>query len=100
LPTNWRQLYEETSSREGGGAQSDERASLEAAVEKVVGAVCEVSNILGAGFLEKIYERALMEELTIRGARIRAEVPYHVACKGKPYPGRIRPIWRSKIAYW
>ena len=60
----------ETSSGErsdGSGTQSDERASLEALVEKVVGAAYEVSNVLGAGFLEKIYEWALMEELTIRG---------------------------------
>jgi GxxExxY protein len=76
----------ETSSGErgdGGGTQSDERALLEALVEKVVGAAYEVSNVLGAGFLEKIYERALMEELTIRGVRVRAQAPYSVAYKGK-----------------
>jgi GxxExxY protein len=76
----------ETSSGErgdGGGTQSDERALLEALVEKVVGAAYEVSNVLGAGFLEKIYERALMEELTIRGVRVRAQTPYPVAYKGK-----------------
>jgi len=76
----------ETSSRErgdGSEAQSDERASLEALVEKVVGAAYEVGNVLGAGFLEKIYERALMEELHIRGVRARAQAPYPVAYKGK-----------------
>jgi len=76
----------ETSSRErgdGGGTQSDERASLEALVEKVVGAAYEVSNVLGAGFLEKIYERALMEELTLRGVRVKAQAPYPVTYKGK-----------------
>jgi hypothetical protein len=31
--------------------------------EKVLGAVFEVSNTLGAGFLEKVYERALLIEL-------------------------------------
>jgi GxxExxY protein len=76
----------ETSSRErgdGGGAQSDERASLEALVEKVVGAAYEVSNVLGAGFLEKIYERALVQELNLRGVRVKAQAPYPVAYKGK-----------------
>jgi GxxExxY protein len=63
--------------------KSDERASLEALVEKVVGAAYEVSNVLGAGFLEKIYERALMEELTLRGVRVRAQAPYPVSYKGK-----------------
>ena len=45
----------------GSEPESDERASLEALVETVVGAAYEVSNVLGAGFLEKIYERALIE---------------------------------------
>jgi GxxExxY protein len=30
-------------------------------------AVFEVSNTLGAGFLEKVYERALLRELALRG---------------------------------
>ena len=63
--------------------QCDERASLEALVEKVIGAAYEVSNVLGAGFLEKIYERALMEELNLRGIRVKAQAPYPVAYKGK-----------------
>ena len=43
--------------RHGGEPESAERASLEALVETVIGAAYEVSNVLGAGFLEKIYER-------------------------------------------
>ena len=35
--------------------------------EAVLGAVFEVSNTLGCGFLEKVYERALFRELTLRG---------------------------------
>ena len=76
----------ETSSRErsdGGGTQSAERAALEALVENVVGAAYEVSNVLGAGFLEKIYERALMEELNVRGVRVKAQAAVPVAYKGK-----------------
>jgi len=34
--------------------ESPGRASLEALVETVVGAAYEVSNVLGAGFLEKV----------------------------------------------
>ena len=52
-------------------------------MEKVVGAAYEVSNVLGAGFLEKIYERALMEELNARGVRVKAQAPFPVAYKGK-----------------
>ncbi len=62
---------------------SEERAALEALAETVVGAAYEVSNVLGAGFLEKIYERALIEELGLRGLRVKAQAPFPVAYKGK-----------------
>ena len=62
---------------------SEERAALEALVETVIGAAYEVSNVLGAGFLEKIYERALIEELGLRSLRVKAQTPFPVAYKGK-----------------
>ena len=65
------------------GSESDERTTLEALVETVVGAAYEVSNVLGAGFLEKIYERALIEELTLGGLRVKTQAPFPVAYKGK-----------------
>jgi hypothetical protein len=37
-----------------------ETLSLDETVAAVVGAAYEVSNVLGAGFLEKVYERALV----------------------------------------
>ena len=64
-------------------SQTAERAALEALVEKVIGAAYEVSNVLGAGFLEKIYERALIEELGLRGLAVKAQAPFPVAYKGK-----------------
>jgi GxxExxY protein len=67
----------------GHQPESEERASLEALVEKVIGAAYEVSNVLGAGFLEKIYERALAEELGQRGLRVTAQAPFPVSYKGK-----------------
>ena len=42
----------------------------------MLGAVFEVSNTLGAGFLEKVYQRALLHELRLRGIRAAAEVNY------------------------
>jgi len=63
---------------------SEERAALEGLVETGVGAAYEVSNVLGAGFLEKIYERALIEELGLRGLRVKAQTPFPVVYKGKP----------------
>jgi GxxExxY protein len=64
--------------------ESAERASLEALVETVVGAAYEVSNVLGAGFLEKVYQRALMEEIRLRGLSVTAQAPFPVNYKGKP----------------
>ena len=43
--------------------------------ERILGAVFEVSNTLGAGFLEKVYERALLRELSLRGIRAVAQAP-------------------------
>jgi len=48
----------------------------------VIGAVFEVSNTLGAGFLEKVYQRALLIELRLRGLRVTGEAPFIVNYKG------------------
>lgn len=49
----------------------------------VIGAAFEVSNVLGAGFLEKVYERALIRELTVRGVAAKAQVSFPVCYKGQ-----------------
>jgi GxxExxY protein len=51
--------------------------------ESVLGAVFEVSNTLGAGFLEKVYQRALLRELRLRGIRAESEVSLPVSYKGQ-----------------
>ena len=51
--------------------------------EKTIGAILEVANTLGAGFLEKVYERALVRELGLRGMRAEAQVPVEVSYKGE-----------------
>jgi len=58
---------------------ANERESL---IHQVVGAVYEVSNVLGAGFLEKVYERALLKELRARGIKAETQVPGPIAYKG------------------
>ncbi len=40
---------------------------------KIMSAVFEVHNILGVGFLEKVYENALLKELTLRGLRVEVQ---------------------------
>jgi len=51
--------------------------------ENVLSAVFEVSNTLGAGFTDKVYQRALLRELTGRGLRTTAEASFKVMYKGK-----------------
>ena len=55
---------------------------LNSLTEAVIGAAYEVSNTLGAGFLEKLYERALMSELILRGMAVHSQVVYPVSYKG------------------
>jgi GxxExxY protein len=61
---------------------ADERGFYDSLTERVIGAVLEVSNTLGAGFLEKIYERALLRELELRGIRATGQAPLPVVYKG------------------
>lgn len=62
---------------------TDSCEHLETIVEGIIGAANEVSNVLGAGVLEEIYERALCRELGMRGLRVLSRVPYPVTYKGQ-----------------
>jgi hypothetical protein len=50
---------------------------------RINGAIFEVNGILGAGFLEKVYENALLVELNNRGLKSENQVPIRVKYKGK-----------------
>ena len=58
------------------------RVDLNSLTESVIGSAFEVSNTLGAGFLEKVYERALVNELGLRGITAATQTTYPVAYKG------------------
>ena len=47
------------------------------------GAVFEINKILGPGFLEKVYENALVFELEKRGVKAESQVPIKVLYKRK-----------------
>jgi GxxExxY protein len=51
--------------------------------DRVIGAVLEVGNTLGAGFLEKVYERALLRELQLRGLQATSQASFPVTYKGQ-----------------
>src|SRR5437667_7727664 len=57
--------------------------SLDSLTEHVLGAIFEVSNSLGASFLEKVYQRALLRELGLRGISTTAEASFPVVYKGQ-----------------
>ena len=61
---------------------ADERR-LNALSEKIIGAAFEVSNVLGAGFLEKVYENALSLELNLSGLKTVQQAPLKVFYKTK-----------------
>jgi GxxExxY protein len=65
------------------GPRMDTDAHESDVTEAVIGASFEVANVLGAGFLEKVYERALMRELALRGVGAKAQVSFPVGYKGQ-----------------
>ncbi len=61
----------------------DERKWMDELVRTVVGAAYEVSNTLGVGFLEKVYENALVKELALQCVTAQQQVPIPVFYKGE-----------------
>ena len=62
---------------------TDAHGSESDVTEAVIGSAFEVANVLGAGFLEKVYERALLRELALRGVSAKAQVSFPVCYKGQ-----------------
>jgi len=55
-----------------------ERSALDTITSRVIGCAHTVGNVLGPGFLEKVYENALMVELRYDGLRVDQQVPFQV----------------------
>ncbi|MBT1070974.1 GxxExxY protein [Pelotalea chapellei] len=51
--------------------------------EKIIRCALEVHNVLGSGFLEKVYENALLQELTEHGLDVSSQALINVMYKGK-----------------
>ena len=56
--------------------------SLQPITQQIIGAAFEVHNVLGFGFLEKVYQRAMQVELQQRGIRVELEPKLQVQFKG------------------
>ena len=51
--------------------------------EAIIGSAFEIVNVLGAGFLEKVYERAMRHELSLRGLSAHSQKSFSVLYKGQ-----------------
>ena len=51
--------------------------------ERIIGACYEVANELGAGFLESVYEKALLVALREKGIDAASQVPMAVSFRGQ-----------------
>ncbi len=56
---------------------------MERITGEIIGGAFEVSNVLGHGFLEKVYQRAMAHELDSRRLSVQREAPFDVVYKGK-----------------
>ena len=62
--------------------QIQELESFNPITEKIIGCAYTVSNALGAGFLEKVYENALAHELRKAGLKVQQQHPIQVLYDG------------------
>lgn len=58
------------------------RATL-SVTERIINCVYRVSNVLGSGFLEKVYENALAIELRAKGLKVHQQYPISVFYNGQ-----------------
>ncbi|MBI5774893.1 MAG: GxxExxY protein [Verrucomicrobia bacterium] len=56
--------------------------SLQPVTQQLIGAAFEVHNVLGYGFLERVYQRAMQVELEARGVKVELEPKIKVQFKG------------------
>jgi GxxExxY protein len=61
---------------------ADAEYPLKDLTEKIIGAALEVHNHLGSGFLEKVYENAMLVEMRNRGVDAGSQVLVPVSYKG------------------
>jgi GxxExxY protein len=56
--------------------------ALRPVTEQLIGAAFEVHNVLGYGFLERVYQKAMQVELQSRGLKVELEPQIKVQFKG------------------
>jgi len=66
----------------GSNTDKDMELQHKDVTEAIIGAAFEVYNVLGYGFLEKVYQRAMQVELRARGFKAEIEADIRVIYKG------------------
>ena len=66
-----------------GNGQDGDAYPLSDLTEKIIAAAVEVHRVLGPGYLEKIYENALVLELEHRGHTVAKQIELDVMYRGK-----------------
>ena len=59
----------------------------------IIGCAFEVHNVLGAGFLEKVYENALRIELLKQGLKVKQQEPIQVYYEGQVVGSYYADLW-------
>ncbi|MEM6331088.1 MAG: GxxExxY protein [Planctomycetota bacterium] len=60
----------------------ERRFASDQVTERIIGSAYRVSNALGVGFLEKVYENALRHELQKQGLNVQQQAPVSVVYDG------------------
>ena len=59
-------------------------------IYEAIGASFEVYNAFGPGLLESVYEKALLQELKLRGLNVSSQVPVDIIYKGVSVGAELR----------
>ena len=69
----------------------------DALTREIIGCAYKVHNALGAGFLEKVYENALLIELIKLGHKVKQQEPINVTYEGHIVGEYFADLWVDEI---
>jgi len=76
-------MHKRTTSSKRNETADGRRLELDKITKQVIGCAYTVGNVLGCGFLEKVYENALTHELRKAGLDVRQQHPINVHYDGQ-----------------
>ena len=79
-----REVKPSAETRRGAAGPVDVPPEWNRVTAAIIGAAMEVHTILGPGLIERLYEEAMIHELTLRGLSVGRQVAIRLAYKGVP----------------